>query len=158
MLSIVLAIFLAFLAGIIAGVITGLLPGLHINLIASSVVVFSTVLLPIFSQIPLVVFIASMTISNIFIAFIPSIFLGAPDEDNFLSVLPGHELLLKGKGHEAVMLISVGGIIGIFLFLLVSPLLLWIIPPIYSYLKFVILNIFKIKQLIINVNKIKFTA
>ena len=32
-----------------------------------------------------------------FIDFIPSIFLGCPDTDTELSILPGHELLKKGE-------------------------------------------------------------
>lgn len=139
MLSLFLAVLLAFIAGILAGILTGLLPGLHINLIASFIIIFSASLLPYFSSLPLIIFIVSMTISNVFLSFLPSIFLGAPDEDNFLSVLPGHELLLKGQGHEAVLITLIGGIIGIFLFLLVSPLLIFLIPKIYFYLKFVIL-------------------
>lgn len=139
MLSLFILGILAFILGIFLGLITGLIPGLHINLIASSLIIFSTSLLPYFSAFPLTIFIVSLTISNVFFAFFPSIFLGCPDEENFLSILPGHELLLKGRGHEASLILLIGGMIGIFLFLLVSPALIFLIPKIYYYLKYVIL-------------------
>ena len=91
-------IFLAIILGIIAGCITGLIPGIHINLIASFLVSISAYLTIISPPITFVIFVVSMAITHTFIDFIPSIFLGAPDNDAALSILPGHNLLLKGKG------------------------------------------------------------
>jgi putative membrane protein len=62
------------------------------------------------SQYGLTVFIISIAIAQIFVSFIPSIFLGAPDENTALSVLPGHRLLFEGKGYEAIKLTVIGGI------------------------------------------------
>jgi putative membrane protein len=78
-----------------------------------------------------------MTISHTFLDFIPSIFLGAPDEDSVLAILPGHELLLNGKGYEAVILTLYGCITGIILILVLAPIFIFILPKIYSYLKFI---------------------
>ncbi|WP_255420815.1 tripartite tricarboxylate transporter permease [Methanosarcina sp. MSH10X1] len=39
---------------------------------------------------------------------IPSVFLGAPDGDTALTVLPGHRLLIEGAGAEAVRLSALG--------------------------------------------------
>ena len=92
----VLEFILPLLIGIVAGTLTGLAPGIHINLV-SAILLFS---LDKFQSIPLisiVVFIVSMSITHTFIDFIPSIFLGAPEEDNFLSILPGHQLFMEGK-------------------------------------------------------------
>lgn len=100
-------IFLFSLLGIVLGVILGLLPGLHLNN-----------LLPFFASfgflIPnpyyLIALIVSIAIAQVFTSFIPSIFLGAPDGDNnSLSVLPGHRLLLEGRGYEAIRLTVIGG-------------------------------------------------
>jgi len=38
----------------------------------------------------------------------PSIFLGAPEADTALAVLPGHALLMEGRGEEAVRLSAIG--------------------------------------------------
>ena len=49
-----------------------------------------------------------MAITHTFIDFIPSIFLGAPDEDSVLSILPGHKLLLKGYAYTGIILTLYG--------------------------------------------------
>ena len=87
-------IILAFFLGILAGTFTGLIPGIHINLVAIILLSFSAFLLTYFSPIILVVFIVAMAITHTFIDYLPSIFLGAPDEDTVLSILPGHEMLI----------------------------------------------------------------
>jgi putative membrane protein len=74
-----------------------------------------------------------MSITHTFIDFIPSIFLGAPDEETSLSVLPGHNFLLKGKGYEAIFLTVIGGIIGIIIILIFTPLFILFLPIVYSF-------------------------
>ena len=89
-----LSFIIALALGIIAGTITGLTPGIHINLVAV-ILVSASLILPI-SPIILVVFIVAMSITHTFLDFIPSIFLGAPDDDTVLSVLPGHKVTSSG--------------------------------------------------------------
>jgi len=121
---------------------TGLAPGIHINLVAffllglaGSYAINSPIALA------LAVFIAAMSITHIFVDFVPSIYLGAPDEDSALSVLPGHEMLIKGKAHEAVLLSISGGLAGIFLLILLSPVFILFLPGIFNLFnqKFVML-------------------
>lgn len=123
--------FLALLIGICAGTITGLFPGIHINLVAATLLAsigyFSGV-----EPIILVVFIVAMSITHTFIDFIPSIFLGAPEEDSFLAVLPGHKLLKKGRGHEAVVLTLCGSLLAIPVVLLLTPIYIKLLPFIYQ--------------------------
>ena len=90
-------ILLAIGLGILAGIFTGLIPGLHINLIGAIVVSFATKN-PLGFPIYFAVGIVAMSITHTFLDFIPSIFLGCPNEDTSLSSLPGHELLKQGKG------------------------------------------------------------
>jgi len=97
---VILELILALFLGILAGTFTGLSPGIHINLV-STILVSSLPFLSFLPLISLVVFIVSMSITHTFIDFIPSIYFGAPEEDNFLSVLPGHKMLNQGKAHEA---------------------------------------------------------
>ncbi len=125
-------ILLAVFIGILAGTITGILPGIHINLVGAILVGLTVT---IFSGIPpiyLIIFIASMAIAHTFIDFIPSIFLGCPDTDTQLSVLPGHEMLKEGRGYEAVRLTSIGGILAIFILIVISFPLSFIISKIYN--------------------------
>lgn len=121
---------IALIVGVIVGTITGLTPGIHINLVAFFIL--SALAFLHISPIALAVFIVAMSVCHTFIDFIPSIFLGAPDEDSVLSVLPGHEMLIKGEGYEAVILTLYGSIIGIFLILLFTPLFILFLPKIYD--------------------------
>src|SRR3989344_8921947 len=104
--------------GIIAGTITGLFPGIHINLVGAALVSLSLTTLSSINSIFLIVFIVAMAITHTFLDFVPSVFLGAPD--NELSILPGHELLKKGHGYQAVMLTAYGGLAAIFILIIIS--------------------------------------
>jgi len=124
---------IALIIGVVIGSITGLTPGIHINLVAFFLLSLVTAgYFAGISSIILVVFIVSLSITHTFIDFIPSIFLGAPDEDSVLSVLPGHEFLIRGRGYEAVLLTLIGSIAGIFIVFLFTPLFIFFLPKIYE--------------------------
>ena len=128
---------ISLLLGVICGIFTGLIPGIHINLI--SIILLSS--LTKFSQIqPLVfvIFITALSITHTFLDFIPSIFLGVPEEDNFLSVLPGHQMLKEGKAHEAIVLTLYGSISGILIIILFTPIFLKTIPLIFKTTKIIL--------------------
>ncbi|MDO8468050.1 MAG: tripartite tricarboxylate transporter permease [Nanoarchaeota archaeon] len=151
-----LQITLFFILGTIAGILTGLSPGIHINIVGAALVSLSAAVFSSILPLYLVVFIVAMSITHSFVDFIPSIFLGAPNEDTALSVLPGHELLNEGKGYEAVMLSNYGCLIAIFLLIFLSIPLSFIIPITYPYLTKAmafILIIFSINLIFIEKNK-----
>ncbi len=133
----ILEIILAFFSGIIAGTLTGLTPGIHINLVAT-LLLSSLFYLSSVPPIALVVFIVSMSITHTLIDFIPSVFLGAPEEDTALSILPGHQLLKEGKGHEAVALTSIGAISAIPIILVFTPIFIYLLPSFYLFIKIAI--------------------
>lgn len=132
-LEILLFIFL----GIGFGIVTGLIPGLHPNTIFT--LTFSLAFL--FTGLPvqlILAFVVSLAVSNTFFDFIPTILFGAPEEDSVLSVLPGHKLLLKGRGYEAIFLVTMGGL-GVMLLTVFSlPALFFFLPLIYTTIKPVI--------------------
>jgi len=128
-------LILALVVGVLIGTFTGLFPGIHINLVSAFLLSVSTFLLTITTPLSLVIFIASLSITHTFIDFIPSIYLGAPNEDSFLSVLPGHKLLLRGQGHKAVIITSLGCLSGILIFLILAPLFIITLPIIYPYIQ-----------------------
>jgi len=125
-------IILFLLLGIIAGTFTGLTPGIHINLIGAFLVSLSATLFFSINPIYLVVFISSMAITHTFLDFIPSIFLGCPDTDTELSVLPGHEMLKQGKGYEAIILTNYGSLAAIIVLLIVSFPFVFILSKTYN--------------------------
>ena len=150
---------LSILLGIFAGTITGLAPGIHINLVGTILVGLSATLFSKIAPVYLIVFISAMAITHTFIDFIPSIFLGCPDTDTQLSVLPGHEMLKDGKGYEAVSLTSLGGIAAIFILIIISFPLGFLVSKIYNPIHSVMLWILLVTSFIlIFTEKNKFTA
>lgn len=127
----IIEIILFFLLGCLLGVLAGLVPGLHPN----------TLLFIMFSlfwsidyqfDLSIISFIVAMSVTNTVVNFIPSIFLGAPEPDSCLSVLPGHRMLLKGMGYQALLFTVVGGIGVMIITTIAFPFVLWFIPFIYS--------------------------
>src|SRR3989344_3665726 len=127
-----LELIIAIVLGILAGTITGIIPSLHINLIASLIISYSIIALGYFSPISIITFIISMSITHTFTDIIPSVFLGAPDSAQTLSVQPGHRFLLKGKAFEAVYLTVVGSLLAVITIALISPIIFITIKSIYS--------------------------
>ncbi len=124
------------LGGYLLGIISGLLPGIHNNNFALALVALVPFLAERgLSPFYIAVIILSNALSQTFHDIIPSIFLGAPDGDTALMVLPGHRLLLDGAGAEAVRLSalgSAGSVVASLFFVL--PLSLFF-KAIYPYLE-----------------------
>ncbi|MBS3132913.1 tripartite tricarboxylate transporter permease [Candidatus Woesearchaeota archaeon] len=128
-------ILAAIVVGVSLGIFTGVVPGVHINLVAAVILSLSPLLLKYFTPISLAAAIMAMSITHVFVDFIPSIFLGAPSDATALAVLPGHKLLLEGRGYEAVVLSATGGFFGLNLVILLLPLLLVVVRHVFSAVK-----------------------
>ncbi|MBE6527524.1 MAG: hypothetical protein E7Z63_07210 [Thermoplasmata archaeon] len=116
-LLILIAVFA--LIGACAGTFTGMVPGIHVNTAA-------TLLLGVCPSAASVLGIAepetvpvltaccifSAATVHSFVAFVPSVFIGAPDPDDSLSVLPAHRLLSQGRGMVAVRSSAIGSVTG----------------------------------------------
>ncbi len=102
--------------GAFLGVFTGLIPGIHTNTLAAF-----ALFLGFMGELNLSLMVVSMSVVHSFVDFVPSIALGAPDSESFLSVLPGHRLLLKGLGNYAIQLTAIGGLFGGLIALGFSP-------------------------------------
>ncbi|MBN2101830.1 MAG: tripartite tricarboxylate transporter permease [Candidatus Aenigmarchaeota archaeon] len=125
-------IFIFF--GIVVGILTGLVPGLHPNTIYIILLSFVP-FLEVFGIYAIISFVVSVAVTNTFIDFIPSLIFGAPEEGSELSVLPGHKMLMKGRGYEALYLTVYGGVLSTLLMIISLPVLIWITPIIYEFLK-----------------------
>src|SRR3989344_115852 len=121
--------------GIISGIITGLIPGIHVNLVSVLMISFSAVLLDLVSPLILAVYIISLAITHTFLDAIPSIYLGAPDEAQALNVLPGHRLLNKGEGHNAITYTIIGSLGSLLLGIILFPVFIITMKVIYPILK-----------------------
>ncbi len=122
---------LYFIAGLSLGVLAGIVPGLHPNtvLMVLASIAISAEGVP---QYPFLALVVSMSVGNTIVNFIPSIFLGAPEPDSCLSVLPGHRMLMKGMGYEALHLTVIGGVTVMLLTVVALPFVIWFIPFLYS--------------------------
>ncbi|MFH0711355.1 MAG: tripartite tricarboxylate transporter permease, partial [Candidatus Aenigmatarchaeota archaeon] len=118
------------LLGTVVGLALGLLPGMHINNVLP---LFLSLSLYFSSPMLLTVFIISVAITQIFISYIPSIFLGAPEEETALSVLPGHKLLFEGRGYEAIKLTVIGAVLSAFTTLVLIFLLAGYFSQLYQF-------------------------
>lgn len=123
------------LLGVGAGAFTGVVPGIHPNTLALGILSASSVLIGMFGVQGLTAFLVAAAVSHTFLSFIPSVFLGAPETGTALSVLPGHRLLLQGRGREAVCLTVAGGIGVMVLGVAALPVLFWFIPAAYGLMK-----------------------
>ena len=121
--------------GILLGTATGLIPGLHVN----TITVLMLSLLPLFPDpLHLAVLLTAMATTHTFLDFIPSIFLGAPEEGTVLSVLPGHKLLLQGRGMEAVRITALASLYGVLFSLVLLAAAYFLIPLAYPLIRSVI--------------------
>jgi putative membrane protein len=152
-------IIVSIVLGILAGAFTGIIPGIHINLVGAILVSLSATLFFSINPLFLIIFISSMAIAHTFIDFIPSIFLGCPDTETQLSILPGHEMLKEGNGYEAVRLTSKGGLYAVFILLILAFPIAFFVSKIYNSLHSVMLWILLgVSLLLIFQEKKKFLA
>ncbi len=111
--------------GVLLGALTGLAPGLHVNNVAALLLATRELWAswveswvdgagtdPTLVGVLLSAFLLATAASHSVFSFIPSVFLGAPTEDTALATLPGHRLLLAGKGAKAVALAARGAVLG----------------------------------------------
>ena len=108
------------LAGAGLGLFSGLAPGIHVNTLAAMLLASQSALSTAFSghlgaegaAAAVCCCIMSASVVHSFVDFVPSVFIGAPDGEDAVSVLPGHRLLLKGRGMEAVRAAAIGSLVG----------------------------------------------
>lgn len=136
----------SIVAGYLLGVISGLIPGIHTNNFALILLAMSPLLsdkgVPVFY---VAVIVLSNSLSHTFHDIIPAIFLGAPNDDTALAVLPGHTLLLEGRGAEAVRLSALGSAgsvaLALFIALPLSMIFVTAYPMIQTYLAWILIVI-----------------
>jgi putative membrane protein len=129
----VIGLFLGTLAGVGLGVISGLFPGIHSNTLAATLLGLQAFLIPIGGAEALAATMVAALVTHTFLDSIPSTFLGIPDPDTALSVLPSHMLCLEGKGEEAVRIAALGSACAVACAIPLAILLFLIIPPLQPY-------------------------
>ena len=106
------ALALAFVAcGIALGTASGLIPGLHANNFA----LLLAVLAPAVPGPPRYVGAAMLAagVVHTFLDIVPALALGVPDPAMATTALPGHQLVLRGRGREALRLSALGSVLAV---------------------------------------------
>lgn len=103
---------LAFvLGGALLGTLSGLTPGLHANNFA----LILAGMAPLVPGPPLLVGAAMLSagVVHTFLDVVPALALGVPDADMAVMALPGHRLVLEGRGYEALRLSAMGSALAV---------------------------------------------
>jgi putative membrane protein len=120
--------------GICLGTVSGLVPGIHSNAMASVLLSIQGLLVGFFGAEGLAAALFSALITHTFLDSIPSTYLGIPDPDNALSVLPAHALCLEGLGEEAVRIAALGSALAVVVGIPLCILCFLLIPPFQPWL------------------------
>lgn len=119
------------LAGIFLGLVFGLLPGIHPNQVYA-LLVASLPLLSVFPAEGLLSLILCTAVTNIMSNYIPAIFFSVPDPNTVINVLPGHRMVIEGKGLSALFVSLAGAFFTLLSCIILLPFLLYLIPLIHE--------------------------
>src|SRR5665647_66391 len=126
-------ILLGTLIGVILGTLSGIIPGVHANTLAGVLLSLQVVLLSFFGPLVLAGAMFAALITHTFVDAIPSTFLGIPDADTSLAVLPDHALCLEGNGEEAVRIAALGSACAMVIAVPVSVICFFVLPALQPY-------------------------
>ena len=99
------------LAGVVLGCCSGLVPGLHANNFA----LLLAGVAPSLPGRPLFVGCGMLSagVVHTFVNAVPAMALGVPDAEMAVTALPGHRLVLEGRGVEAIRLSALGSLLAV---------------------------------------------
>ncbi len=126
-------IVIGVLFGVFLGTVSGLVPGVHANTLAGILLGAQAVLLVLLGPLALAGTLFAALITHTFVECIPSTFLGIPDADTSLAVLPAHALCLEGNGEEAVRIAALGSACAIIIAVPLSVLCFVFLPALQPY-------------------------
>jgi putative membrane protein len=129
MIEILLGVFL----GVILGTISGIIPGVHANTLAGVLLSLQVVLLSVLGPLALAGTLFAALITHTFVDAVPSTFLGIPEADTSLAVLPAHALCLEGNGEEAVRIAALGSACSMIIAVPLSVLCYILLPALQPY-------------------------
>jgi putative membrane protein len=129
MIEILLGVFI----GVILGTISGIIPGVHANTLAGVLLSLQVTLLSILGPLALAGAMFGALITHTFVDAIPSTFLGIPDADTSLAVLPSHALCIEGNGEEAVRIAALGSACAMVIAVPFSVLCYLVLPELQPY-------------------------
>ncbi|WP_254529285.1 tripartite tricarboxylate transporter permease [Natrinema gelatinilyticum] len=127
--SLALQLLAWVLAGSLLGCCSGLVPGLHANN-------FALLLAGVAASIPgppLYVGGAMLAagVVHTFLNAVPAMALGVPDAEMAVTALPGHRLVLAGRGYEAIRLSALGSLLAVLAAVPLAVPVTWAVTAVY---------------------------
>ena len=126
-------ILLGVLIGVALGTVSGIIPGVHANTLAGVLLSLQLVLLSLLGPVALAGAMFAALITHTFVDAIPSTFLGIPEADTSLAVLPAHALCMEGNGEEAVRIAALGSACAMVIAVPLSILCFFALPALQPY-------------------------
>ncbi|SEV90343.1 tripartite tricarboxylate transporter permease [Halobacterium jilantaiense] len=127
-------------AGIALGTCSGLVPGLHVNTLALLLAAAA----PLAPGPPHLVGAALLAagVTHSFLDVVPMLALGVPDAAMAVSTLPGHRLVLGGRGREALRVSALGSAAAVAVAFVLGAPVTWLAvraaPAVYDHLPLVV--------------------
>ncbi|SDK25653.1 tripartite tricarboxylate transporter permease [Natronorubrum texcoconense] len=121
------------LAGALLGSCSGLVPGLHANNFALLLAGFA----PSIPGEPLFVGCAMLAagVVHTFLNAVPAMALGVPDAEMAVTALPGHRMVLEGRGYEAIRLSALGSVLAVLLAVPLALPITWGVTAAYPTIR-----------------------
>ncbi len=119
--------------GITLGTCSGLIPGIHANNFA----LFLAGIAPMLPGQPIFVGLAMLAagVTHTFLDAVPALTIGVPEAAMAVAALPGHRMVLEGRGHEALRLSALGSGIAVLLAIPLAIPITWGMVRIYPFLR-----------------------
>ena len=121
-------------AGLVASVMS-LVPALHVYNVGGLVVLFTATLHDPVPSERLAFFFLGLVTGYAMLNAIPAIYLAVPDDSTLFIVRPGQKYLRRGRGYEAVVLTGVGGLCGIAVLAVLTPVASSLFPALRAVLQ-----------------------
>jgi putative membrane protein len=121
--------------GALVASVLSLVPALHIYNVAGFIILATATLDEFVPPELLAFFFLGLITGYAMLNTIPSIFLSAPDDSTIFVVLPGQKYLLQRRGYEAVVLTGIGGLGGIAVLALLTPVASSLFPALRAILQ-----------------------
>ena len=121
--------------GALIASLLSLVPALHIYNVAGFIILASARLGEFVPPEHLAMFFLGLITGYAMLNTIPSIFLSAPDDSTIFVVLPGQKYLLQRRGYEAAVLTGVGGLGGVVVLALMTPIASSLFPALRAILQ-----------------------
>ena len=120
------------LLGTLLGSVISMLPGLHVYNVIGFFLLFYFTMGMVLDPMLMVLMLIGMLVSYAFVFTIPSIYFSAPDDSTMFILMPSQRYLKEKKGHEAVVLIATGALIGVIAITVFVPLFMGVLGMIWD--------------------------